>query len=101
MPERQNNGRRAEDCDKCLDHTGMVEKDRSQLLWTKATFTIMSVGLTLMGYSVFWQAPKIDTAVAELRLEINNIRGEYKSGDQALDRRVTCLENVVYRGGKK
>jgi len=99
--ERQSKGRRAEDCGKCPDHTGMVEKDNSQLSWTKATFTIMSVGLTLMGYSVLWQAPKIDLAVAEVRLEINNIRSEMKAADGAMDKRVTCLEEVVYRGGKK
>jgi len=99
--ERQGKGRKVEDCkETCGEHSGMVERDFNMATWIKSVFAMVSAACTLMAYSVFWQAPKIDTAVAEMRLEINNIRSEFKAADQAIDKRITCLEEVVYRGKK-
>ena len=93
---RQGTGRRAEDCGKCLDHTGMVEKDSTMLTWIKAVFAVATVASSLMAYSVIWQAPILNTSMARIEERIDGIKIEMKNSDASLDKRVTCLEKTVY-----
>jgi hypothetical protein len=95
--ERQGVGRRADDCEKCPDHSGMVEKDNSMLTWIKSVFAIVSIASGMMAYSVIWQAPKLNTSMAKIEERIDNIKTEMNSTDTALDRRVTGLEETVYK----
>jgi hypothetical protein len=101
MPEheqhREGTGRRAEDCGKCPDHTGMVEKDNTQLNWLKATFAVMTIALGMMSYSVVFQAPNIQTSIALINDRIDTVRSEMRTNDVELGRRVNTIESMVYQ----
>lgn len=91
--ERQGVRRRADDCEKCPDHSGMVEKDNTMLTWIKAVFAGVTIASGLMAYSVVWQAPKLNTTMARIEERIDGL----KSRDVDHDKRISCLEAVVYK----
>jgi hypothetical protein len=95
--ERHGVGRREEDCYNCPDHTGMVEKDSSILTWIKAAFAAASVASGLMAYSVIWQAPSLNTTMARIEERMDGMKSEMKTSDDKLDKRVTYLEDTVFK----
>ena len=96
MPERQGPGRRVEDCEKCAEHTGMVEKDNNMLTWIKAIFAVVTFASGLMAYSVMWQAPNITLSIVRIENRMDGLKDKLESADLLLDKRVTCLEDAVY-----
>ena len=96
MTERHGVGRRSEDCEKCAEHTGMVEKDNSMLTWIKAIFAVVTFASGLMAYSVMWQAPNITLSIVRMENRMEGLKTRLASADMILDKRVTCLEDAVY-----